>query len=664
MRRSSSQSCIPLRLFGPSTSASNRGRRDSSKSRASGQDGLSSNRPTRATSLDRKSYTNMKTPLTRQKSFQRTTPISARPQSSDRKSHAVKQTPRQNFQTATPSSIRSNSTCKSSKSVSTLKERKTIQKLSTNKDWVHAQYQKVKYYISTSTNIDPTILKPENIRPPSIKGFIYLVSVLFGELFPSPVNMSMENYKEVIAKKLKAMHYPGSMTNSVLKTVNTMHSWPQVIGMFGWLIDKVNLVHNGQIDMSKLTPVEKQECILTKLCRDYILERYQKFNDTKDTTEDEEQRENFISAFANNIGVDINSYEQLKNQVEEKERNLNSLIIEVQELKVVKENLEERKASLQENLDRLQETDAAEDAELDVGIKHYTKILNELIQQENDLNANIHRLEESIKKQPCTYQEKKNLMHNIKTLKNELNIIKEKVKHDQDIKHTFDTEIQEEHEKLQSKIIEWNRSLRTVCIKKPEFRVLLFKEIGLHRTELLDEIKEIAKIKSEMEKNMVKQIESMEINLKQCNDDINNMTKELSVVQGEIESLIQTINELNERTAIIEKETQMQLEKWEHDKQTLLSHLRNSDEQRELEMTEENNEQLSQKQKELVDSLEKFKVMAVDFFLQIYRQVNRHMGELKKIVEKVKNQVEAAAKKELEEREQLNEFLESLQENN
>ncbi|XP_072397807.1 uncharacterized protein Ndc80 [Diabrotica undecimpunctata] len=663
MRKSGSQSSIPVRLFGPSVS-SNRGHRDSSKSRLSSQDGLALNRPSRATSLDRKSQTNLITPLTRQKSFQRTTPVSARPQSLDRKSHvAVKQTPRQNFQRTTPNSLRSGSSCKSSISVSALKERKTIQKLSTNKDWVNAQYQKVKRYISTSEKIDPTIVKPENIKPPSIKGFIYLVSVLFSELFPS-VNLSMENYKEVIAKKLKAMHYPGSMTNSVLKTVNTMHSWPQVIGMFGWLIDKVNLVDNGKIDLSKLTPGEQQQCTLTQLCRDYILERYQQFNNSNEDIEDKEQLENFISAFASNVGVDKNSYEQLKKQVEEKEKNLNSLIIEVKELTEKKKNLEERKASLLENFNKLQENDASEDAELEVGINHYTNILNKLVQRENDLNENILRLEESIKKQPCTYQEKKNLLQNIKTMKNELNIIKEKVKHDQDIKLGFDTEIQEEHEKLQSKVIEWNRSLRTVCIKKPDFKVLLFKETGLHRTEFLDEIKEISKIKSEMEKNMLKKMETMEINLKQYNDDIKNMTKELSVVQSEIQSIVQTINELNERTALLEKESQEQLEEWEKQKQTLLSNLKDSDEQRELEMTEEENEQLSQKRKELVDSLEKFKVTSVDFFLQIYRQVNSHMGELNKIVEKVKSQVAEAALKEFDERAQLNEFLESLQDNN
>lgn len=75
----------------------------------------------------------------------------------------------------------------------------------------------MQHFIATSGLFDLNIVTENNIKPPSIRAFIYITTVLMKELFPS-VKISNDNYKEVITEKLKVLNYPGTLANSVLKT--------------------------------------------------------------------------------------------------------------------------------------------------------------------------------------------------------------------------------------------------------------------------------------------------------------------------------------------------------------------------------------------------------------------------------------------------------------
>lgn len=61
------------------------------------------------------------------------------------------------------------------------------------------------------------VVTANNIRPPSMNTFIYVTGILLMEIFPR-IKISKENYKEVIPVQLKALRYPGTFANSVLKT--------------------------------------------------------------------------------------------------------------------------------------------------------------------------------------------------------------------------------------------------------------------------------------------------------------------------------------------------------------------------------------------------------------------------------------------------------------
>lgn len=108
--------------------------------------------------------------------------------------------------------------------------------MSTDARWVSDQYRKVitrfflyeitfneiyclqvQHFIATSGLFDSNIVSENNIKPPSIKCFIYITSVLMKEIFPY-THINNENYKEVIPDRLRILKYPGKLTNSTLKT--------------------------------------------------------------------------------------------------------------------------------------------------------------------------------------------------------------------------------------------------------------------------------------------------------------------------------------------------------------------------------------------------------------------------------------------------------------
>lgn len=75
----------------------------------------------------------------------------------------------------------------------------------------------VQDFIDNSGYFDNMVVTSKNIKPPSIKAFVYTSKVLL-EQFLGNINMDQNNYKEVIAEKLKVLQYPGTVPKSVLKT--------------------------------------------------------------------------------------------------------------------------------------------------------------------------------------------------------------------------------------------------------------------------------------------------------------------------------------------------------------------------------------------------------------------------------------------------------------
>jgi hypothetical protein len=100
-----------------------------------------------------------------------------------------------------------------------------------DKKWVSAQYQKVSkkfeisvilyFFLQVHIYLQDHPTCPENIpdiiKPPTINTFVYVINLLLKEIDPR-VEINTTNYKDIVLNTLKKLHYPGNISNSLLKT--------------------------------------------------------------------------------------------------------------------------------------------------------------------------------------------------------------------------------------------------------------------------------------------------------------------------------------------------------------------------------------------------------------------------------------------------------------
>lgn len=75
-----------------------------------------------------------------------------------------------------------------------------------------------------------------SLKPITLKIFVDVTACLLHALEVKH-HLTIGNYMEEIPKIAKKLHYPATVTKSWLKTANTMHSWPHVLGWLSWLVD-------------------------------------------------------------------------------------------------------------------------------------------------------------------------------------------------------------------------------------------------------------------------------------------------------------------------------------------------------------------------------------------------------------------------------------------
>ncbi|KAJ8984407.1 hypothetical protein NQ317_003990 [Molorchus minor] len=630
-RRSNSSSNIPIpkvNLFGVKDT---RGRkRSQSISRLSQRDSCAStSQLPRASSLDRKS--------SNVPGFSRTTPRMGNKASS--------------LQRTTPTSALSQRT-RSITPLSCRKEHKTIQKLSSDKKWVAEQYAKVQYFIESSSLFDLNIINVKSLKPPTINTFIYVTSVLLKEI-SRKINITKENYKEVILAQLKLFNYPGTLSNSVLKTVNTLHSWPQIIGMWSWLIDKVNLGRTFNVDeyTESLDHEDRWKFLFKENCWNLFVKRYCIFNNDQ-LNEEEIQRANdeYVKTLGEILEIDFDELNQIKEEVLEKRENKAKLEEEINQLKAEQLKMQSDIEELKRDTENFRETDAAEEDELNNELLILQLNIKDLKDAKGVVKENVEELEEAIKTQPCTYQEKQHLLQQISELKDEIQVKKGKIERAQKIKNKFDRELASEYAKIQKLVIEWNRSLMEVSIINPELRKLLLREKMFDDPEFLVEVQEVLERKDVIENNISEALRKIENNLRIQGDikdkfemEIEKYTKTICHHQQDLLKISETISSITKEINDVGINDGLRRKKEIH-----AERIRESQENNKLEEQAQKIAELKAEKERLDTEVMKFAQKMLGFFIEMHNQVVNKLKELdvvrrnslKKLVNRAMNTLE------------------------
>ncbi|XP_044598996.1 kinetochore protein NDC80 homolog isoform X1 [Cotesia glomerata] len=153
-----------------------------------------------------------------------------------------------------------------------------------------------------------------SLRPVSLKIFVSASDFLL-KLLHVKQELSSNNYMEELPKIAKKIHYPGTMAKSWLKTANTMHSWPHVLGWLSWLVEisEAKVVAFEKFQLHSIPFVDDEEGeIINRNKFTKLLELYIAWNDGQF-----EQEEDLIKKYAENIADNLGCTDENKVRVDE-----------------------------------------------------------------------------------------------------------------------------------------------------------------------------------------------------------------------------------------------------------------------------------------------------------------------------------------------------------
>ncbi|XP_066586318.1 kinetochore protein NDC80 homolog [Prorops nasuta] len=99
-----------------------------------------------------------------------------------------------------------------------------------------------------------------SLKPITLKMFVE-VSDLLLKLLGIKQTITIANYIEELPKIAVKLSYSGVMAKSWLKTANAMHSWPNVLGWIGWLVElnQIKEVADEKFKLENLPFIEEDE---------------------------------------------------------------------------------------------------------------------------------------------------------------------------------------------------------------------------------------------------------------------------------------------------------------------------------------------------------------------------------------------------------------------
>nr|CAI5851874.1 unnamed protein product [Callosobruchus analis] len=487
-----------------------------------------------------------------------------------------------------------------------------------------------------------------NLKPPTISQFIHVIETLLGELFPG-IKLNNDNYKEVITDMLKVLQFPGTIPISTLKTVNVMRTWPQIVALFAFLIDKVNLQRRDpfeDIPRSFTTQEEEINCKRFVYTEEHILREYRIFN--SDCTEEDEM---IVGGYTRNIadlmGVDTDRIEFLKKDIAERKKLLESQNEEIDKLNKEEKEILNAIKDIDSAAIAIEEFTELETAKTTKEFEEISKTVEKLPAIIEELKENVAKLESEIEKQPCTIQDMEMMLQQIDTLNSKIDVKIAKVKHARDIKEEYDAKLDEERTMLRDMVVKWNLSLMKIIVRMPHIKKLLLPESGFHSKSYLDHLDAMLQLKDTIERELVgdmsttrAQLEEQHRMKRDLETDIECKKVELKKKQQDIDTVTKELKQLELNINLVKKQNS----EAEDALQQKLGELSNSTIVKELVTKQETlTEKYSTLEKKRMKTMEK----VLGTFVQVYNIMTKKIEMMMRVGNEVEDSVFAATEEAL-----------------
>ncbi|KAH1007467.1 hypothetical protein HUJ04_004695 [Dendroctonus ponderosae] len=371
-----------------------------------------------------------------------------------------------------------------------------------DKKWVNDQYHKILEFIEYSGLVNPELAK--QLRPPTMTAFANLVSVLFEKLLPNPIPITSLNCIEVAVQALKLLEYSGQLSVTTLKTINTMHGWPNFISIISWLIDRMQMPEK----ISNAFEEHSDPSVQTKYKKYQIFHQFI-YNVFPGASEDGEVNIELLQVELEKMRLDLNDimgidekfYEKIEETLQCKQNELTNICQQIQEIKDKNLELSKENVRMQNTISDYEENkDIWEQESADEVAKLNNKFQKCSVEKEALVSA-VNELKDCIASQPYTVSDKNELLSRIQDQKNAIKRKTKKIDEYRLIRDKMDLELDTELQMVEKRVDEWNVFITKSVL--PELECLRLRESGfagfLEELEALKKTKDIIATKTHQE---------------------------------------------------------------------------------------------------------------------------------------------------------------------
>ncbi|XP_020277845.1 kinetochore protein NDC80 homolog isoform X2 [Pseudomyrmex gracilis] len=331
------------------------------------------------------------------------------------------------------------------------------------------------------------MLNNGSFKSVTLKMFVEVTSFLL-KFFDIKQELTLANYIEELPKCAKKLHYPGMINKSWLKTANTMHSYPHVLGWVGWLVEacQIKEIAFEKYQLETLPFIGFEEQIQSsKIEFLTFLDCYNAWTE-ENLNEEEEILEKYFKDIMIQQGITEEDIAQAHAKVEDEISLLHMIEKESQEI-------DEETKQLQKELSLLD----AKEAKLMNDIKSKEDCMKKISFETNLLNTEYDTLNEQVrtgnlkreelisivKSQPMSKAEKEVLVQKCTELQNYVHEFDEHLNDYKKELYNLDIKLAFINNNLNKAILEYNKEVFMLIDKDADVN---FDELRLPEKGLLD----------------------------------------------------------------------------------------------------------------------------------------------------------------------------------
>lgn len=355
-----------------------------------------------------------------------------------------------------------------------------------------------------------------SLKPITLKMFVE-VSDLLVKLIDPKQALTLANYIEELPKIAKKLHYPGIITKSLLKTANTAHSWPYVLGWLCWLVEVCEVkdlaYNNFQLNNLPFIGTE-QQMKDNQNAFFFMLSMYNAWNDEK-LDEEATLVNEYLQEIEKQQGVTEDDLTEAHDSLSREEHNFQEIEQKSKEIDMEVQNLKDILMSLQDDAGKQTSDIKAQEEyiknlnieteQLDIQNKH----LCERIQIQNKQRTELLSI---VKEQPMSKTEKDMILNKCLELQNYMHQFDEHLKDIQKDIYTLDIKIASVNNSLNKIVLAYNKEIFMHFGSDTNIDVeeLKMPEKDLLDPYIMDKLNEKANLMNELKDGLTKKLTKLE----------------------------------------------------------------------------------------------------------------------------------------------------------